>query len=167
MLLKFRKAGKDELDTALKLLQAAATTLKEKSIRQWEFWLNPTKEKIEWIEQGFDNHEFYFLEDDNHQLVGMFRLMSEDELYWGKQELKAGYIHSLVVDKKYAGKQIGQKIIAEVEFNLPGKGIFILRLDCNASNTALCQYYENLGFKKVGEKQMPHSLNYLYEKKLS
>jgi ribosomal protein S18 acetylase RimI-like enzyme len=94
----------------------------------------------------------------------MFRLLVEDELYWGKQPVTARYVHSFVVEKQFAGQQIGSKILAQLEHHLIENDIFRFRLDCNASNPALCAYYEKHGFKKVGEKQLPHSLNNLYEK---
>jgi ribosomal protein S18 acetylase RimI-like enzyme len=162
----FRIAAEQDLSLALKLLKEAAETLKDKGINQWTFWQDPSEEKINWIKQGFENNEFYFVENLENELVAMFRLMSEDELYWGKQTQDARYIHSLVVRKQFSGQQIGQQIMQQIESNLIERNVFILRLDCNASSKGLCAYYEKLDFVKVGEKQMPHSLNHLYEKKL-
>ncbi len=166
MSLTFRQAKSSELDTVLTLLKQAAEMLHDKKVDQWNFWLNPADEKITWIKEGFANNEFYFVENENGELAGMFRLLENDELYWGKQEKKARYIHSLVVERKFAGLQIGHSIIKKIEQQLVNEDIFKLRLDCNAGSPALCNYYEKLGFKKVGEKQMPHSLNNLYEKEL-
>jgi ribosomal protein S18 acetylase RimI-like enzyme len=164
MELFFRKARESEFSTALQLLKQAAQTLQNKQINQWAFWLNPTETQCDWIRAGFTNQEFYFVENIDNQFVAMFRLLAEDELYWGKQSVNARYVHSLVVEKSFAGQQIGSKIIAQIEQDLIEKGIFRFRLDCNASNPVLCAYYEKHGFVKVGEKQMPHSLNNLYEK---
>jgi GNAT superfamily N-acetyltransferase len=97
----------------------------------------------------------------------MFRLSEEDLLYWGHQEERAGYIHSLTVRKSFAGQDLGKVIMQFVEQFLQGKGMSLLRLDCNAANQWLCSYYERAGFVKVGEKQVPHGLNNLYEKKLT
>lgn len=140
--------------------------LNGKKVNQWSFWLSPAVDKINWIKAGFDKGEFFFVENKEKELVGMFRLMQQDELYWGEQEAKARYIHSLVVEKKFSGKQIGNKIIKLVEQEIINQGIFKLRLDCNAGNPILCSYYENQGFVKVGEKQMVDSLNNLFEKEL-
>lgn len=162
----FRKAQKEEVNKALNLLYLAAQRLKEKGVNQWRFWLNPSQEKINWVEEGFTNQEFYFVQNQDQEIFAMFRLMPKDELYWGKQEKNAFYIHSLAVDPVFAGKQIGQQIIWQIETELIEKGVFTLRLDCNSASLSLCQYYEKLGFRKVGEKQMPDSLNNLYEKEL-
>jgi ribosomal protein S18 acetylase RimI-like enzyme len=164
--MQFRKANQDELTTALSLLKQAAQRLKDKQINQWGFWLDPPTERINWIKEGFDNNEFYFVENNHGEVIAMFRLMEEDEMYWGHQTDLAYYIHSLVVAPGHTGQKLGERIIEEVESMATTKGIKLLRLDCNASNPALCGYYERLGFVKVGEKQMPHSLNNLYEKVL-
>ncbi|MEY4933931.1 MAG: hypothetical protein RIS64_290 [Bacteroidota bacterium] len=164
MELFFRKARETEFATAIQLLKQAAQMLQKKQVNQWAFWLNPTEIQLNWIREGFANQEFYFVENIDNQLVAMFRLLVEDELYWGKQPVTARYVHSFVVEKQFAGQQIGSKILAQLEHHLIENDIFRFRLDCNASNPVLCAYYEKHGFKKVGEKQMPHSLNNLYEK---
>ena len=163
---KFRQAHQNDLNEALNMLKEAATNLKSKEIEQWDFWLNPTQEKITWIREGFENNEFYFI-IQNDITIGMFRLLDEDMLYWGKEQEKATYIHSLVVKPEFSGNRIGEKIIEKLGENAKNERIYILRLDCNAANKKLCHYYEKQGFVKVREKQMPHSLNNLYEKRLS
>lgn len=167
MKLLFRKAKLSEIDTALLLLKQAASFLQSKKVNQWDFWLQPPADKINWVKEGFKNGEYYFVENETTKLIGMYRLLAEDELYWGKQELDAYYIHSFVVKQEFSGMQFGSKILAKIECELIKKGVLKLRLDCKASNPALCTYYEEKGFMKVGQKKMPHSLNYLYEKKLN
>lgn len=167
MKLLFRKAKLSEIDTALLILKQAASFLQSKKVNQWDFWLQPPKDKINWVKEGFKNGEFYFVENESTQLIGMFRLLTKDELYWGEQESDAYYVHSLVVKQEFTGMQYGSKILAKIESELIKKGVLKLRLDCNASNPVLCAYYEEKGFVKVGQKKMPHSLNYLYEKELN
>ena len=166
MKLTYKRASPAEIETAFMMFGKAAENLAEKKVEQWQYWLNPPIEKITWVQDGFKNNEFYFIYTDDSTLVGMYRLMHEDLLYWGKQEIKARYIHSLVVLKEFSGKNIGGTIIKKIEQEMRIEHIPILRLDCDASNDRLCQYYIDLGFKKVGEKQMPLSLNNLYEKTL-
>ena len=163
---KLRQANKNEIKEALNMLKEAAKILESKKIEQWEFWLNPSEEKIAWISEGFENKEFYFI-TQNDVIIGMFRLLDEDLLYWGKEKEKAKYIHSLVVKARYAGNKIGEKIIEQLSEDAKKEEVYILRLDCNAANSKLCEYYEKQGFIKVREKLMPHSLNNLYEKKLN
>lgn len=141
--------------------------LQEKGVNQWSIWLKPDADKINWITAGFIAGEFYFVETESGDFAGMFRLMQQDNLYWGKQETAARYIHSLVVAAKYKGQHTGKLILQKIEQQVINEGIDLLRLDCIASNTRLCNYYESLGFIKKGEKQMPHSMNNLYQKKLN
>ena len=68
-----------------------------------------------------------------------------------------------MVKPEFSGLGIGKIVIQEVIERLKTKGIGKLRLDCDASNELLCQYYTNLGFLKVGRKQTSYSLNNLYE----
>ena len=97
----------------------------------------------------------------------MYRLCKEDLLYWGKQQEPAYYIHSLVTHPKFKGLKIGSYIIKQIEKSALENNISLIRLDCNAANSGLCQYYLDQGFTKVGEKQMKLSLNSLFEKRLS
>lgn len=155
-----------ELTLVLELLKASAHELKSKGLNQWSYWLNPPKERVDWIKSGILNNEFYFVLNNDNMVMAMYRLLYEDELYWGKQNQKAGYVHSLVVKKDFKGKGLGKQIMQQIESDLIAQGISLFRLDCVANNKGLCNYYESLGFNKVGEKQMPLSLNNLYEKKL-
>lgn len=160
----FKKAAPGELDLVLSYLKEAAESLQDKGLEQWNIWLDPAEENVLWIREGVDAGEFYFVENEEEEKTGMFRLSYQDLLYWGAREDKAAYIHSLVVRRTSSGRSLGQKIISLVEKKLLKEGVHLLRLDCNAGNSWLCNYYEQLGFVKAGEKQMPHSLNNLYEK---
>ena len=166
MNLTFKKAKKTEIDCAFEFFKDAAETMIEKKIDHWQYWVNPPAEKIQWVKDGFKKNEFYFVENEASQRVGMFRLMEEDLLYWGKQAKKARYIHSLVVLNEFSGLKIGCKILQKVENGMLRDNISILRLDCNAANERLCKYYTDWGFVKVGEVQMPLQLCNLYEKEL-
>lgn len=155
-----------DFNTILDLLKEAAHALKVKGTDQWSYWLNPPEEKVTWLKEGITNNEFYFIRNTKGTLMGMFRLLFEDELYWGKQKEEAGYVHSLVVKDEFKGQQIGKHAMKQIEELLIDKGIHLFRLDCVANNKRLCSYYESFGFKQVGQKQMPLSLNNLYEKRI-
>lgn len=150
---------------AFSFLKGAALALQQKKINQWAYWLDPPPAKKAWIEAGFERGEFYFIEI-SQEIVGMYRLMNEDPEYWGSQPEPARYLHSLVVSDRFSGKNIGRQVVAFLAQQTLQAGITRLRLDCDATNHGLCAYYESLGFEKVGEKQMPLSLNSLYERRL-
>ena len=166
MILHFRIATDFELPIAIALFKEAAENLNSRGIDHWRFWLEPTPAIIDWVAEGFKNKEFYFVETEGEVVVGMFRLMFEDQLYWGKQDMPSGYIHNFVVRQAYSGKQVGTQILEYIEQLLLTKGIQFLRLDCNAKNVRLCNYYIQQGFVKVAEKQTQLTRNSFFEKAL-
>jgi len=134
-----RRAGLTETATALTQLKSAASSLQQKGIDQWSIWLDPPAEKIRWVEEGFNQGEFYFILI-NDRIAGMYRLLNADELYWGPQDTAARYVHSLVVLNEYAGQQIGRRVLEQLIGEARKAGIPFFRLDCNAANKALCNY---------------------------
>ena len=166
MNITFQKIQIQDLNLVLELFKTAAEKIAKKNVDHWQYWKNPPEEKIRWVKNGIENDEFYFINDLNNYNIGMVRILSEDELYWGKQNIKAKYVHSLVIKEEFNGKGIGKIVLDEVEKNAKENGCVYLRLDAVAKNTKLCEYYENLGFIKVGIKEMPQSINNLYQKKI-
>jgi ribosomal protein S18 acetylase RimI-like enzyme len=160
--ISYRLAHISEIKIALDLLKLAALRLKSKNIDQWQYWLNPSDEKVEWINSGFLNNEIYFIVDEA-KIIGMYRLQNQDLIYWGDMNDSSNYIHSLVVIDEYTGNKIGSTLLKYLIEKARNNNVSFFRLDCNASNIGLCNYYLSLGFQKVGEVLMPHSLNNLYE----
>ena len=109
---------------------------------------------------------FYFAKK-NDEIVGMFRLQFSDEMFWGKMKDKAGYIHSFTTKRSLAGCGIGEEILNYIEKMLLSKSINLIRLDCGADNKGLCNYYENLGFEKVGQTNVDGEKLNLYEKEIT
>jgi len=142
----------DEEQIAFTLLKEAALWLKEKQIDYWQDWINPPQYYKEWIHDGFQKNEIYFVYN-NDKIVGMYRLQYNDEKFWGKREDKAGY-------------RIGHQILKEVELKLKIEGIKYLRLDCGSENKQLCSYYEYYGFLKTFKINVNGSIQSLYEKEI-
>lgn len=165
MNIHFSKAAPSQIGKGYQLLKSAALRLQSEGVDQWQYWLDPPAYKKEWLKAGFDNGEYYFvcLED---QTIGLFRLSTSDLDYWGERHDKAYYLHSLVILPAFKGKSLGKKIVDYAEKLCYEDGAQYLRLDCHAGNPRLCQYYVDLGFSFVGQKQMPHSLNNLYQKNI-
>lgn len=163
---KFKQIEKKDKNKVLELFKETAEKINKMKINHWQYWKNPPKEKIEWIEEGIKNKEFFFINQQNENHIGMVRILNEDLLYWGKQKEKAKYVHSLVIKEEYNGKGLGAKILKEIEKNAKKDNCRFLRLDADAKNPKLCNYYKNLGFKKTGIKKLPLSTYNLYEKKL-
>jgi len=154
-----KKAEPNEINIAYDLLNSAAVWLRDKKVDYWQNWLDPPAEHIEWIKQGFDNGEFYFVYNSENVIMGMYRLQYSDEMFWGKQNDKAGYIHSFTTNRDFKGQGIGDLILNMIEEELAGQGFEYLRLDCSSDIEGLCAYYENYGFE-------PKEIIYLYGEKL-
>lgn len=155
----------DQLQDALNLFASTSALLKSKGLSQWSYWADPPVEKIQWVKDGFEKGEFYFVYGDQNDWLGIFRLLEVDTIYWDEKGLENGvrYVHSLVVTPDYSGRGIGALILQNLIINLENQGVEKLRLDCDASNSHLCSYYEAQGFRKVGKKETAYSINNLYE----
>ncbi len=162
----FKQIGVEEIDGVLDLFKTTAEKIDKMNIDHWQYWKNPPIEKVKWIEEGILNKEFYFINNSNLGNLGMIRIMNEDLLYWGRQDEKAKYIHSFVIKERHNGKGFGGEIIKSIENRAKEANCKYLRLDADSTNLKLCGYYENMGFKKVGEKELPLSVYNLYEKEL-
>ena len=167
MNISFKQISIDDKHAVLSLFKDAAEKIAKKNIDHWQYWKNPPIEKIQWVEEGIENNEFFFIENTDSETIGMLRILEDDVMYWGEQSDKAKYIHSLVVIEKYEGKGIGQLILKKVEKEAKSNGFSCLRLDSDAKNSKLCDYYEKLGFEKEGAKELPLSTYTLYEKEIN
>lgn len=163
--LTIRLANLSEIDKAFMFLKDAAIWLKDKKIDYWQNWINPPDIHKQWISEGFDANEFYFVELDN-QVIAMFRLQWTDELFWGVQENNAGYIHSFTIDRAFGGQDIGKHILLLIEDMCIKKNKTYLRLDCGVHIQKLSNYYENAGFTSTGEITLHGERLRLYEKTL-
>lgn len=165
MELYFRPAQLDELNLVLHLLREAALWLQEKHIDSWQDWLNPPLAFVDWIRQGFQRGEFYFVYQ-GCDLIGCFRLQWSDEVFWGERSEPAGYIHSLTTSRRLAGQRCGERVLALIEGHCAKCGKEYLRLDCKSDIDGLRRYYEANGFYKVGEITVRGEALTLYEKKI-
>ncbi|NER17563.1 GNAT family N-acetyltransferase [Spongiivirga citrea] len=166
MNIQFSQIEITEKKIVLDLFKEAALKIEKMNIDHWQYWKNPPKEKIEWIQEGIKNKEFYFIKNTDSTTIGMVRILKEDLLYWGKQKEKSLYIHSLVVKDNNENKGIGKIILEQIKNDAKNKGYKYLRLDADSKNSKLCYYYEKQGFEKVGIKELPLSINNLYQKEL-
>lgn len=169
MKLIFKPAKNQEIKDALNFYKAASQMLKKKKLSQWHYWDDPPDDKITWIQEGFDKGEFFFVYATGSEKIAMFRLLETDTLYWQEKGLEKNtrYIHSLVLEKNASGKGVGKTVLQTLITEFKKSKIKKFRLDCDASNKRLCEYYERFGFKKVGVKQTPYALNNLYEMRLT
>ncbi|WP_420552020.1 GNAT family N-acetyltransferase [Tenacibaculum aiptasiae] len=166
MFIEFCQIEINNKDVVLSLFKEAAIKIAKMNVDHWQYWKNPPLEKIKWVEEGIENKEFYFIKNTDNETIGMVRILEEDLLYWGKQEDKSLYIHSLVVREQFNKKGVGKIILNKVENLAQQKQYKYLRLDAVSTNTKLCKYYEKQGFNKVGTKELKDTVNNLYQREV-
>ena len=155
----FRIVKITEIDKILSILNSIARDLKLKKVSQWTQWLDPTKTDIKWVEDKINSGFFFFIVDEQ-DLIGMFSLSDSDEKYWGKQNIKAKYLHSLSILPKFKGQKLGEKVIQKIKTDLRKTDNKYLRLDCIASNKTLKDYYQSQGFNYLRTTEI-NSLSFL------
>lgn len=166
-MIRFTLVNMAELPQVLDLFKSAAERIDKMNVDHWQYWKNPPPDKVDWVKEGIDKKEFFFIENQQNQRLGMIRILKEDLLYWGEQSASARYIHSLVIKEEFKGKGLGKEVLAQVYEEAKNNGCEFLRLDADSSNTRLCSYYLDLGFQSKGFKEL-NGLRYnLMEKEIT
>lgn len=162
----FQTIPKSDITEVLAMFKTAAERISKMNVDHWQYWKNPPQEKINWVEAGIENQEYFYVLNEENIKIGMLRILDEDLLYWGNQNETAKYVHSLVVKDEFTGKNLAKEILDKVEVCAQKDNCKYLRLDCDSKNQKLCAFYENLGFKKVSKKELAFSVYNLYEKEV-
>ena len=147
--MKFIQIDESKSTIVFDLLKKASEWLRDKNIDYWQNWHDPPESHKNWILDGLIKKQFHLMYQGN-TLIGMFRLQYDDEMFWGKREDKAGYLHSFTIKREMGGRGLGYKVLTQIETYLKQNGYHYLRLDCGLHNKRLCDYYKNYGFNEVG-----------------
>jgi ribosomal protein S18 acetylase RimI-like enzyme len=140
-----RASGAADVDAIVDVLSEAARWLLARGIRQW-----PDPFPRDRVEALAERGDFYVGECEG-QLVATIALLWDDPTFWGEQPPVAGYVHALAVRRAWAGRGIGERLLAWADEQIVRAGRELLRLDCVADNRDLRRYYERLGFEERGE----------------
>jgi len=148
--LQFRRATGTDFDAVYAIVLEAATWLQSRNIPQWN-WLSTEKGRAV-IQRRIETAETYLIFDSLNQPMATFTLQWEDEQIWGPRGLdgKAGYVHGLAVTRRAAGKGLGLAMIADASTRIAQNSRRLIRLDCDARNPGLCDYYRHAGFADAG-----------------
>lgn len=124
----------------------------------------------DWIRQGvaadIARGDVYLGRDADGRVRGTLRLLWEDPDAWPDDRDEAGYVHGLIIRNEARGRGVGAAMLAWAERTTRERGRRFLRLDCDATNSKLCAYYERLGFTSRGTLPQKHHLAARYEKAL-
>jgi ribosomal protein S18 acetylase RimI-like enzyme len=147
--LPVRRAVAEDSDAVYAIIEESARWLLSRGIRQWESYL--TESGRESIRRRIKIAETYLVSDPAGDPIATFALQWDDQEIWGEQgkDGLAGYVHGLAVRRSAAGKNLGRDILDLAAKMIAEKPRPFLRLDCMATNAALCEYYRQAGFAGV------------------
>jgi hypothetical protein len=139
---EIRPAGPDEVDAAGGVLAEVTAWLGSKGIVQW-----PARFSTEFLLGCAERGELYVVVAGG-DIVGTVTLQWSDPTFWGDRA-DAGFVHRLAVSRSHSG--LGPTIMNWAEQQVVDRGRRFVCLDCLSDNARLRRYYEELGFRAVGE----------------
>ncbi|HUX04686.1 MAG TPA: GNAT family N-acetyltransferase, partial [Acidimicrobiales bacterium] len=74
---------------------------------------------------------------DAGTLAGSVTMTHEDPNVWGHSPTRAGYLHRLMVDRDYADRRLGARLINWCEEEVRRRHMNTVRLDCGEANITL------------------------------
>lgn len=141
-----KTATLEDVDTILRLRQHVATWLASRKIDLWQSPLPPER-LVGWIEE----HEV-LVQRDHGRIVGTVALLDRDPDMWGDHTTPAAYVHLLMVNRSYAGHNLGGRILERVEGIARTRGAQYVRLDAGAGLERLQSWYDARGFERVATR---------------
>lgn len=141
---ELRRADAGQVDLVLEVLNDAARWLRGIGVQQW-----PTAFSAPAVSPAIEDG-FTWLAMRDSQPIGTITLDWADSLW--PDDGDAGYVHRLAVRRSAAG--LGADLLAWAVKQARAKGRLYLRLDCIASNQALRDCYERLGFVYGSEAEV-------------
>ena len=142
MPLAIRPAGPDDVEAVADVLAEVSAWLQSKGIAQW-----PARFSADFLLGYVERGELYVATEDG-DVVGTLTLQWTDPPFWGDRQ-DAGFVHRLAMRRSHTGS--GRALLDWAEGQVAAKGRSFLCLDTLSSNTRLRRYYEDLGFRAVGE----------------
>jgi protein-tyrosine phosphatase len=147
----------------VRLRDAAAEWLLSRGIEQWR----PGEASEAGVVARAGAGELFVVRDRD-EVVAAVVIVSSDPEIWGARPGDAGYVHTLVIDRRRAGHGLGRRVLARAEAHIAGRGATYARLDCVAGNDRLTAYYGDAGYTEVGRRTFDRSWPpvALFEKRL-
>ena len=145
---EIRVAAPAEATLVSAILSEAAAWLDGRGIRLWE----PEQVSVAAVSADVERG-FFFLAWLDGAAVGTMRLTTSDPAFW--PEAAAGealYLHRLAVRRSAAGGAVSSALLGWAAGHGAALGARYLRLDAEASRTALRGVYERFGFAYHDER---------------
>jgi predicted GNAT family N-acyltransferase len=139
-------AKPEHLIQIVRIIRETATWLKTKGINQWS-----ENYPISRLEKEILNGELFVVLDKSKDVIGTLSLSKNKGDLWIEDNASAIYLNRLAIFRKYAGQELGSKIIHWAVDHCKQLNIKFLRLSCDKTNPFLSDFYKDYGFKLIGE----------------
>ena len=100
------------------------------------------------------------------EIVATMTILRVDAEVWGETPGDALYLHGFGVKRAYAGQRIGRALLDWLAETTAAEGRAYVRLDCEAGNRKLRDYYERAGFTYRGDVTLPSHIGSRYERRV-
>ncbi len=81
-------------------------------------------------------------------------LQWSDPFFWPQANDDSGFIHKLVVRRRFAGMNVSRQMVEWAKQEARRRGKTYIRLDCAGDRPKLCSFYESLGFQQVDRRMV-------------
>ncbi len=135
-----------DIDGVIDVLAEASSWLRARGITQWPERFAPSD-----LTGALATGELYVV-DAEASLAATVTLLTSDPPFWGQRE-DAVFVHRLAVRRSSGG--MGASILDWASGEARKRRRPNVCLDCLSSNVRLRRYYEDLGFRLVGEIDGP------------
>jgi GNAT superfamily N-acetyltransferase len=142
-------AERGDLDRYIDVLEELADWLEARGIKQWP--RGRVRRSAAYFADSIARQEVQlaFVGDE---LAGTLRLLMSDPIVWPEFiQPDAVYVYNLGVRRRWAGLEMGGRLLDWAERRAAILGRRFVRLDCVPGNTFLREYYERKGFAARGE----------------
>ena len=159
--IELRQAVPADLETITAVMLDAAQMPRSRGFTMWTWLGTPLGQQI----LGKRIETFLLAELDGEP-IGTMRLDWSDPQMWGARgdDGQAGYVHNLAVIGRLQGKGIGVALLDWATAQIRARKRTLQRLDCRMPNPPLSAFYERLGFRKCGLKELPDFTVQLFER---
>jgi GNAT superfamily N-acetyltransferase len=158
-----RVAEENDLKKVLDLLVNAAEWLKTKGTTQWDYYLTDLEGNSDEINESIKRRNTYLFEKEGESVASITLEDKPGEWdmdIWGGEAAQENviYLHRILVNRNYAGLEIGDALMEWAKKNARQHGKSSIRFDCLNSNKGLNHYYQrHYALKGISEIYGKHS----------
>ena len=149
-IIRIRQALTSDTDDVAQILCEAAEWLQQRNMPMWRADELSTERIAPDVAAGQ-----FFVAECGDRIVGTVKFQWSDELFWPDVPAdESAYVHRLAVSRDFAGGRVSGELLRWAAERARAHGRHFLRLDCEASRSALRAVYERFGFRFHSERQV-------------